>query len=84
MSLLFIHLVNSKFESRDDGEEYGRPEAALQAGIRGALGVAADEVLAGRPNSAVELIVEQKDGTPVFRSLVTIAVSPLLSMGNNR
>jgi hypothetical protein len=78
MPVLFIHLLNSTFKSKDEGAEYSSPEAALQAGIRGALSVAADEILRGQSNSAVQLTIEDNNNTPVLRSVVSIAVSPML------
>lgn len=77
MSLLFIHTTNSAFDSRDDGGEYDRPERAMAAGIRSALRIATDEMQDGRASTAVDVRIEQEDGTVLLRSILTVAVSPL-------
>lgn len=79
MPTLFIHAVNAAFQSRDDGADYDHPENALEIGIRAAVTMASDEVLAGERSAAVEVRVEREDGTPVLRSVVAVSVSPLLS-----
>ena len=77
MPKLFIHVTNQKFQSRDDGGEYDHAAAALALGVRGAVGIAAEEVVDGEPSAAVEISVETEDGTKVLRSIVVVSVSPL-------
>ena len=79
MPTLFIHAVNSELQSRDEGAHYDGPESALEVGIRAAITMVGDEVLAGKRSSAVEVRIEHEDGTPVLRSVVAVSVSPLLS-----
>ena len=79
MPLLFIHATNAEFDARDEGSEYDNPEAALEAGVRGALALATDEIVCGARNVAVEISVEQEDGTSMLRSVVTVTVSPLMA-----
>lgn len=78
MPVLFVHTTNGEFHSRDDGAEYDRPEAALALGIRGAVALLADEVNHGERSAAVEISIEQADGTQVLRSVVALSVSPLI------
>ncbi len=78
MQTLFIHARNSTFLSRDEGAEYDRPEAALRMGIQGAVAMIADEIDRGERSAAVEISVEQADGTQLLRSVVAVSVSPLL------
>lgn len=78
MSFLFLHAINAEFRSRDDGAEYSSPEHALAAGVRDAAALAVDEIYKGKANVAVEMRVEQPDGTPLLRSVVSIVVAPLL------
>ena len=78
MPVLFIHTADAEFHSRDDGAEYDRPEAALAQGIRGAVALIADEVSRGGRSVAVEVSVEQADGTQLLRSVVALCVSPLI------
>jgi len=81
MPILFIHATNSTFDSRDNGDEYDRPEAAMTVGIQSALGIAVDEMQDGRASSAVEIRIELEDGTAVLRSVVAVSVSPLQTAG---
>ena len=65
MPQFFIQTVNSTLVSRDDGSDYARPEDALIVGVRSAL--------------AVEVCIEQEDGTLVLRSVVALSVTSLLT-----
>ena len=77
MPQLFIHVTDGKFRSRDDGGEYDNPATALALGVRSAVAIAAEEVARGERSSAVDICIEQKDGTLVLRSVVAVSVSPL-------
>lgn len=77
MPQYFIRVLNAAFESRDSGEEYERPEAALDAGIRCAAEIVADEILEGRQTAAAEVCVEDERGEIVMRSVVSLSASPL-------
>jgi hypothetical protein len=78
MALLFIHAINAEYQSCDAGAEYGRPEDALAAGVRSAAILVADEIGKGLAAASVEVRVEQADGTPMLRSVVSLSVTPLL------
>jgi hypothetical protein len=77
MPLFFIHAINSQFRSRDDGSDYDRAEDALIVGVRGAASLALDEIQQGRSNTAIEVRIEQEDGTTLLRSVVSLSVAPL-------
>ncbi len=77
MPLLFIHARNSEFCSRDEGAEYAHPEAAMVSGVRSAVALAADEVNRGERSAAIEISIEQEDGTQVLCSVVAVSVSPM-------
>lgn len=79
MPLLFIHATNAEFDSRDDGVDYETPEQALAAGVQSAIGMVAEEVRTGGTSAAIEVCIEQEDGTPVRRSVVTLCVAPLFT-----
>lgn len=79
MPLLFIHATNAEFESRDDGVDYDTPEQALAAGVESAIGIVAEEVQNGLTSAAIEVSIEQADGTVVCRSVVTLCVAPLFT-----
>lgn len=78
MPNLYIRVVNCDFESRDDGARYDSVDTAMTAGVQAALRIAADEMVAGKANVAVEIRVEGEEGTAVSRSVVALSVSPLL------
>ena len=78
MTLLFIHAVNAEYQSRDNGSEYTKPEDALAAGVRSAAILVADEVGKGLASAAVEIRIEQEDGTTILRSIVSLSVAPVL------
>ncbi len=78
MPFLFVCARNTTVLSRDEGADYDRPEAALEVGIQGAVAMVADEIHRGLRSAAVEISIEQPDGTQVLRSVVAISVSPLL------
>ena len=77
MPFLYIRTCNSDFHCVDDGADYARPEDALAAGVEGAVGIVSDEIKRGGNAAAVEICVEQEDGTRLLRSVVAISVSPL-------
>lgn len=78
MPKLHIHAINSEFSARDDGVEYPRPEDALATAVRSAAAMALDDVYDGKTNVAIEVRIEQADGTPLLRSVVTLSVAALL------
>ena len=80
MSLLFIHTQNSNFYASDDGAEYDRPEIALALGVKGAVAMVAEEVEQGERSAAVEISIEQADGTQLLRSVVALSVSSLMPL----
>ena len=77
MPLFSIHLRNSKYYTRDDGAEHDSAEAALAAGVHSAMRMAADEIVDGCRSAAIEVAIEQDDGTRLLNSVVAISVSPL-------
>lgn len=46
-------------------------------GLRGAVMIAADELQAGTPVSAVEVIVKDETGKQMLRSVLSLSVAPL-------
>jgi len=79
MPLLFTHLTNLSFNSLDTGVEYEAPEDALALGVHSAVMIAADEIRHAERTAAVEVCIKQADGTALLRSIVTIAVAPLMA-----
>ena len=78
MPQFFIQATNLTFRSRDQGGEYDHPDIALALGIRGAIALVADEIIKGERNAAVEVSIENMDGTQVLRSIVAVSVSAML------
>jgi hypothetical protein len=78
MPKFYIHAINSEFRSRDEGREYNQPENALIEAVRSAAALAVDEIHKGKMNAAVEVRIEQADGTPLLRSVVSMSVSTLM------
>jgi hypothetical protein len=78
MPKLYIHAINSECRSRDSGSEYDRPEEALSEAVRSAAAMAVDEIHKGKTNVAVEVRIEQADGTPLLRSVLSMSVSALM------
>ena len=70
-----VHLINSEFESCDEGE-YPSADAAMAAGIGAAVEVAGEAIGRGELTSAVEIRVEQGDGT-IQRRVLAFSVSHL-------
>ena len=70
-----VHMINSEFSSAEDGN-YASVEAALQSGLRAAVGVVCDQVARGDTNSAIEIRVEEKDQV-VARRVIAFSVSDL-------
>ena len=73
-----IRLVNSTFESHDNGADYERAEDALDVGIHSALRIIQEEIGGDRHAAAVDVYVEDKDRACVLRSVVALSVSSLL------
>ena len=73
----FIRVLNADFESRDNGADYDRPEAALDVGIRCAAEIVTDELSAGKPTAAAQVCVEDDKGSVLMRSVVSLSASPL-------
>ncbi|UAK25511.1 DUF6894 family protein [Sphingomonas nostoxanthinifaciens] len=84
MPTLYIHAINSEFRSRDGGSEYDRPEDALTEAIQSAAAMAIDEIHKGKATAAIEVRVEQADGTPLLRSVVSMSVSALMPLIESR
>ena len=72
-----IHMINSEFESFDDCD-YESVDAALGAQIRAAAAVAAEAVIKGEANAAIEIQVEE-GGRVVGRRVLSISVADLMS-----
>ena len=83
MPLFIIHTRNSDFHARDEGSDHADAAAALASGVQGAVALAADEIGHGHRSAAVEVNVEEPDGTRLLSSVVTISVSPLLAAGED-
>ena len=80
MPQLFIHTVSSTLACRDDGADYARPEDAMAVGVKSAIEIIEDEIVQeGRTSTAVEVCIEQEDGTVALRTVVAISVTPLLT-----
>jgi hypothetical protein len=78
MSLLFIHVENSEFHSRDGGAEYETPEIALALGVRSAVAMLSEEINRGGRGAAIEISIRQENGIRILRSVVAISVFPLI------
>jgi len=74
-----IRTINSTYSAELELPDEPDAGAAHTTGIRGALMIARDEVHAGAAAVAVELIVEDQGGRVVRRSVVSVAVAPLLT-----
>jgi hypothetical protein len=79
MPTYVVHALNAEFSSRDIESEYDSAATALATGVEGAVRMVADEVRAGKTTASVVVTVEQPDGQPTLRSVVTLAVSALMS-----
>ena len=79
MTQLFIRVTNGKFHSRDEGDEYDNPAAALAFGVQSAVSIAAEEVVRGQCNAAVMISIEREDGAQVLCSVVAVSASPLMA-----
>lgn len=80
MPKLYIHAINCDFRSRDNGSEYEQPEDALRPAIESAAALAVDELHKGKTSAAIEVRIEQADGMPVLRSVVSLSVASLLPL----
>ncbi|MDX7954057.1 hypothetical protein P7D22_23230 [Lichenihabitans sp. Uapishka_5] len=80
MAFLFIHLRNSEYCARDEGAEFGTPEAALAFGVKGAVDLASEEIGKGRRSTAIVVNIEQEDGTRLLTSVVAVSVSSLMAV----
>ncbi|WP_375391583.1 hypothetical protein [uncultured Sphingomonas sp.] len=74
-----IRTTNSVFEGNDDDAVFDRPEDALTSGIQGAIQISAEEIASGKLCAAVDVCVDDEDGTPLLRSVVSLSVAPLLT-----
>ena len=81
MPQFYIRVLNSDFESRDNRAEYDRPESAMDAGIRSAAEIVADEVAGGRATAAAQVCIEDDTGAVVMRTVVSLSTSPLWVRG---
>ena len=72
-----IHLINSEFESFEEGE-YPSVDAAARSATGSAMQVAAESIATGEKTAAVEVRIEQ-DGRLIAHEVVNVSVSPLLS-----
>lgn len=79
MPIFHVETTDSAFRSAGGCQEYAGPEAALAAGIEGALAMAGDQIRQGEASSAVEVRVMDLENVTVLRSIVSISVSGLLS-----
>ena len=75
-----IRTVNSTFNTLADHQSFASAEHAMRFGVSGALAIASDEVLRGSPSTAVEVIVEDDDRHTMLRTVVSVAVAPLIAM----
>jgi hypothetical protein len=71
-----IHMINSEFESCEEGE-YSSIEAAKQSAIASGVRVATEAVARGEATAAVEIRIEE-DGEIVLHHVVNLSVSKLL------
>ena len=71
-----IHMINSNFESCEEGE-YPSLGGAIQAGIAAATKVASEAIEEGEHNSSIEIRVEEGDAVAA-RRVLTFSVSDLL------
>ncbi|MEJ8630031.1 DUF6894 family protein [Sphingomonas sp. CFBP8993] len=78
MPKFFIHAIDSRLKTRDDGTEFDTSESALTSAIHSAAALAVDEIHKGQTNAAIEVRVERADGTPLRRAIVCMSVSSLL------
>ncbi|WP_375403719.1 hypothetical protein [uncultured Sphingomonas sp.] len=79
MPIFHVQTTDSTFRSLGTPAKFDDPEAALKAGVAGAVAIATDEVREGALTCAVEVCVSGLDNITVLRSAVTLSVSPLLS-----
>jgi hypothetical protein len=70
-----IHMINSDFESCDEGA-FASLEAALDAGVRSAAEVVKDLIAKGEANSAIEIRVEEGDQV-IARRVLAYSISAL-------
>lgn len=77
MARFKIHMINSEFESCEDGE-YISAAAAMRAGVNSATRVASEAVAAGAETAAVEIRIEDEHGGAVAGKVVTLTVSEFL------
>lgn len=77
--IFHVQTTDSAFHCAGDHKDFSAPEAALAAGIDGAIAIAADQIRQGEPASAVEVRVMDLEEATVLRSVVSISVASLLS-----
>lgn len=78
MPFLFIRTCNSDFGATDEGADYNTNEEALATGVQGAVAIATDEIHRGERTAAVEVCIEDQNGSAVLRTVVAISVSSLM------
>jgi hypothetical protein len=71
-----IHMINSEYQSDEEGE-YPSLNAARRTAIDTAIRIAAESIAKGEPTAAVEINIEE-DGRPVLHHVVNLSVSGLL------
>lgn len=70
-----IHMINSDFESSEEGA-YASLEAAIEAAVRSASEVVRDLIAKGEKNSAIEIRVEH-EGKVIARRVLAYSLSAL-------
>jgi|tagenome__1003787_1003787.scaffolds.fasta_scaffold15890192_1 hypothetical protein len=70
-----IHMINSDFESSEEGA-YASLQAAIEAALRSASEVARDLIAKGEANSAIEIRIEENDQV-IARRVLAYSISPL-------
>jgi hypothetical protein len=79
MPIFHVQTTNAKFRSTASVQDYDSAEQAMQAGIDGAIDIAAEEVRGGIHNCALEVRVADLDNVTVLRSVVSLSAAPLLA-----
>lgn len=78
MSHFSILIINHVFEMSDPEGDYKSIECATHAGLKTAMDILGDEILAGSSSAAVEVSILDEEGVTVARSAVCSSVAPLL------
>ena len=80
MPYFFIRTVNASFKSRDGGANYETAEEAMKSGSLAALAIVADEMRSGLTAASVEITIEDRNGAPVSRAVMSMAFTQLLTV----